>query len=138
MNATQRTKQAAAALVVGLLLAIAFAAPAQADRWKPQGMTAQQWQAEKARADATNRYYHLGKYSPQAQALQAEKRKFEAVDRYYHLGKYAIVAAPNPFDWADAGIGAGAMLGALLLTGGLATVAVRRRAVRKPSVPSTI
>jgi hypothetical protein len=138
MDATQRIKQAAATLVVGLLLAIGFAAPAQADNWKPQGMTAQQWQAEKARADATNRYYHLGKYSPQAQALQAEKRKFQAVDRYYHLGKYAVVAPSNPFDWADAAIGAGAMLGALLLTGGLATVAIRRRADHKPSFPSTI
>ena len=131
MDATHRIKKAAATLMVGFLLAIAFAASAQAGSGTTQGMTQQQWNAAKARAQAINRYYHLGRYSPQAQALQAEKRKYEAVDRYYHLGRYAVVSASSPFDWADVGIGVGAAVGTLLLAGGLTALAFRRRTITK-------
>jgi hypothetical protein len=159
---TQRIKAAAATLTVGFLLAIAFAATAQPGNGTRFGMTPQQWKADQVRGDAMNRYYHLGAYSQQAdelkaarvrgqamnryyhlgtyrlqaQAQLAEERRGQAANQYYHLGRYAVVSVPSRFDWADAGIGAGAMLGAILLAGGLA-VTIRRRPIGKTSFPST-
>ena len=135
MYSTQRIKAAAAALTVGFLLAAAFAATAPAGNGVPNGMTAQEWTAMQARDEALNRYYHLGRYSPSAVAQQAENRYWQATNQYYKLGRYAVVDVPSRFDWADAGIGAGGMLGAILVAGGL-TVAVRRRPAEKPSLPS--
>jgi hypothetical protein len=93
--------------------------------------------AEERRAQAMDRYYKLGAYSPAATAAKrAEERRAQAIDRYYKLGRYAVIRVSNGFVWADAGIGAGAMLGAIILAGGLA-VAVRRRTGGKASFPST-
>jgi hypothetical protein len=100
-------------------------------------MTVQQWKAMQARDTALDRYYHLGRYSPQAVAQQAQNRSWQAANQYYHLGRYAVVRVPSRFDWPDAGIGAGAMLGAILLGGGL-TTAIRRRTVGKTSLAGTI
>jgi hypothetical protein len=133
---TQRIKAAAATLTVGFLLAIAFATIAQAGNSVPNGMTAQEWNAIQARDRAMDRHYHIGAYSPRAVALRAEKRRSQALDQYYHLGRYAVIRVASGFGWADAGIGAGGMLGAILLAGGL-TVAVRRHAAAKTSLPST-
>ena len=58
------------------------------------------------------------------------------MNRYYHLGRYAVIEASSPFRWADAGIGAGAMLGTILLAGGLA-VALRCRTAGKTSLAGT-
>lgn len=126
MYSFHRIRAAAAALMVGILLATALAATARVGGGTPQGLTAQQWKAVRARAQAMDRYYHLGAYSPAAVAGQAEKRRGRATDRYYHLGSYAVIQASSPFQWSDAGIGAGAMLGTILVAGGLA-VAARRR-----------
>jgi hypothetical protein len=191
MNTTHKIKAATATLTVGFLLAIAFAATAQAATGISQRMTAQERQAVRARADATNRYYQLGVYSPGAAAVQkaeelrsqamnrfyrlgaysstgaavqqAEKlrgeamnrvyhlgaysstgaaaqraveRRSQAINRFYHTGSYAVVGTSSTFDWSDAGIGAGGMLGLVILAGGL-TVLVRRRTTDQPSSPST-
>src|SRR5215472_6186566 len=125
MYSSHKIKAAAATLVVGFLLAIAFTATAQAG-----GLTAQQSKAVRARAQATDRFYHLGAYG----TVAAEKRRGQAIDRYYHLGSYTVVASTSPFQWSDAGIGAGAMLGTILVLGGLAVV-LRRRGGDKPSLP---
>jgi hypothetical protein len=153
MYSFHKIRTAAGTLVVGFLLAIAFTATAQAG-----GLTAQQQKADKARAQAMDRFYHLGKFSPAALALAAEKRRSQAMDRYYglsgltaqqqkadkaravatdrfyHLGSYAVISSSSPFQWSDAGIGAGAMLGTILVAGGLA-VTLRRRGGGKPSIP---
>lgn len=129
MHSFQKIKAAGATLTVGFLLAIAFAATAQA-AGRPDGMTPQQFKAVQARAEATDRYYHTGAYSPVA---VGEKQRAIATDRYYHLGSYAVFTTSSPFQWSDAGIGAGAMLGTILVLGGLA-VTLRRRG--KPSVPT--
>src|SRR5690242_4673218 len=78
-------------------------------------------QAEKRRSEAMNRFYGLGAESRQAQ--QAEKRRSQAINQVYRLGQYAVIEGSSSFDWTDAGIGAGAMLGTLLVAGGLAIVA---------------
>lgn len=157
MYSFHKIKAAAATLTVGFLLAIAFAAGAQARSSTPKGLATQQM---RARADAMNRYYRLGRYSPaavvrraeearakatdqyyglvssnRAAALQAaEARRAQATDRFYHLGRYAVIESSSSFQWPDAGIGAGAMLGTILVAGGFA-IAVRRRGGDKPSVP---
>jgi hypothetical protein len=154
--ATHKIKAAGATLTVGFLLATAFTATALAGN----GLTPQQRQAVQARADATNRYYRLGAYSSSGtgvqQALQrrseamnrfyhlgafastapsvqqAELRRSEAINRFYRTGSFAVISTSDGFNWADAGIGAGAMFGLILLAGGLAVVA-RRRTVRETS-----
>jgi hypothetical protein len=132
-----KIKAAAAMLMVGFLLAIAFSATAQAGSGTRQGLTAQQWKAVQARAQAMDRYYHIGAYSPAAVALRAEKRRGQAADQYYDLGQYAVIETPSPFQWSDAGIGAGAMLGIILVASGLLAITVRRRTIRKTSLPTT-
>ena len=134
MYSLHHTKAAAATLMVGLLFTIAFTATAQAGSAGRGGLTAQQWKAVEARAQATDRYYHLGKYSPAAQQLKADKARAVATDQYYHLGRYAVIESSSAFQWSDAGIGAGAMLGTILVAGGLA-VTLRRRGGDRPSVP---
>jgi hypothetical protein len=135
MYSINKIKAAAATLTVGCLLAIAFTATAQAGNGGKDGLTAQQWKAVRVRAQAMNRYYHLGAFSPAALARSAEEAKALATDRYYHLGKYAVIESSGPFQWSDAGIGASAMLGMILLIGGL-TVSIRRRADRPRHVGS--
>jgi hypothetical protein len=132
MYSSNKIKATAATLMVGFLLAIAFASTAAAGSKTPFGMTPQEWKAEQIRGDAMNRYYHLGRYSEAAQVAHAEKIRGDQLNRYYHLGRYAVIEAPSSFRWSDAGIGAGAMLGAVLLAGGL-TVAIRRRSDGKTS-----
>jgi hypothetical protein len=160
MYSFHKIKTAAATLMVGFLLAIAFAATAQAGSGTTQGLTAQQLKAVQARAQAMDRYYHLGAFSPAALARQAEERRARAMDRYYHLdgsgltaqqlkgdraraeatdrfyhlGRYAVIQSSSSFQWSDAGIGAGAMLGTILVASGLA-VALRRRGGVKLSIP---
>jgi hypothetical protein len=136
MYSISKIKAAAATLMVGFLLAVAFVATAQAGNSGRDGLTAQQWKAVQARARAMDRYYQLGAFSPAALALKAEKAKAKATDQYYHLGRYAVIETSSPFQWNDAGIGAGAMLGTILVAGGLA-VALRHRTGAKPSLPTT-
>jgi len=109
MYSINRIKPAAATLTVGFLLAIAFTATAQAGTGGKGGLAVQQRKAVRARAQAT--------------------------DRYYRLGKYAVIESSGPFQWSDAGIGAGTMLGMTLVVGGL-TVVARRRADRPRRVAS--
>ena len=137
MDATHRIKKAAATLMVGFLLAVAFAATAQAGNGTRFGMTPQAWKAEQVRGNALNRYYRLGTYTPAAEARRADKIRGRELNRRYSLGQYAVVETSSTFQWNDAGIGAGAVLGTILVAGGLA-VMLRRRGGGKPSVPRSI
>ena len=134
MYSIHKIKAAAATLMVGFLLAVAFAATAQAGNGTRFGMTAQEWKAEQVRGDALNRTYHLGAYTPAAEARKADKIRGQELNRRYHLGQYAVIETSSTFQWNDAGIGAAAMLGTILVVGGLA-ITLRRRGGGKPSVP---
>ncbi len=68
MYSFHKIKAAAAMLMVGVLLATAFTATAQAGSGTRQGLTAEQSKAVRARAQAMDRYYHLGAHSPAAVA----------------------------------------------------------------------
>jgi hypothetical protein len=126
MYSINKIKTAAATLMVGFLLAIALTATAQAGNGTPFGMTPQQWKAQQVRGEALNRYYRLGAYGLATEARKAQAIRGRELNRYYHLGSYAVIRVPSRFAWVDAGIGAGAMLGAILLFGGLG-IAIRRR-----------
>jgi hypothetical protein len=148
VNTTHKIKAATATLTVGFLLAIATAATAQAANGTSQ--------AVRARADATNRFYQLGVYSPEALRSQAMNRAYhlgaysstgtatqkaverrsQAINRFYHTDSSTVVSTSSPFDWGTAGISAGGALGLIVLAGGL-TVLVRRRTTDQPSFPST-
>jgi hypothetical protein len=148
VNTTHKIKAATATLTVGFLLAIAIAATAQAANGTSQ--------AVRARADATNRFYQLGVYSPEAlrsqamnrayhlgaysstgtAAQKAVERRSQAINRFYHTDSSTVVSTSSPFDWGTAGISAGGALGLIVLAGGL-TVLVRRRTTDQPSFPST-
>jgi hypothetical protein len=92
---------------------------------------------EELRSQAMNRFYSLGAYSSTGPAVQrAVERRSQEINRFYGVGSYAVVSTSSPFDWSDAGIGAGGMLGLIVLAGGL-TVLVRRRITGQPSSPST-
>ena len=206
MYATHKIKATGVTLTIGFLLATAFAAPALAGSGSPKSLTPQQQQAVWARADATNRFYHLGAYSSTgtqairaraaamnrfyhvgpytstarqaviARALamdrfynvgassvvseqqavraradatnrvyhlgayasaspvvkQADLRRSQATNRFYHAGSYAVTSTSNGSVWTDVGIGAGILVGLILVAGGLA-VATRRRTVNEPT-----
>lgn len=132
MYSVHKIKATTATLTAGILLAIAFTATAEAGS-TAQGLTAQQSKAVKARAQAMDRYYHLGAYSRASVALAAENRRARAEDRFYRLGSYTVIESSSPFQWSDAGVGAGAMLGFTLVAGGLA-LTLRRRGAGRPSV----
>jgi hypothetical protein len=134
MYSIPKIKAAAATLMVGFLLASAFVATAEAGNSRPHGLTVKQFMAVQARAKAMDRYYQIGAYSPAALVQKAEKAKAQAEDQYYGLGTSYVVESTSPFQWSDAGIGAGAMLGAILVAGGLAIV-LRRRG--RSAVPRT-
>lgn len=59
MYSFHKIKAAATTLIVGLLLASAFTATAQAGNGGRKGLTAQQWKAVRARAQATDRFYGM-------------------------------------------------------------------------------
>jgi hypothetical protein len=77
VDTTQRIKAATATLMVGFLLAIAFAATAQAKPGPAQGVT--------ARADAINQHYQLGLYSV-APAKVADQLRDQAMNSFYGIG----------------------------------------------------
>jgi hypothetical protein len=116
---------------------------------QPQGVSAQQYQADLARGEALNKRYHLGEYSPGAlagpkpggmttQQWQAELARADALNRRYGLGSYVetddasaagtfvaprvVSVTSDGFDWGAAGIGAGAAFGLALLASGTAVV----------------
>lgn len=153
MDTTQRIKAATATLMVGFLLAIAFAATAQAKPVPAPGVA--------ARAEAINQHYQLGLYGPVASAKldqlrdqainnfygigtssaaavqKADEARAQAMNRFYNVGNSAVGGTSSWLDWGNAGIGVGGMLGLILLAAGL-TVVVRHRTAGQPSSPSTI
>jgi hypothetical protein len=126
--------------VAALLTAVAafafVAGSVQAADSRPVGMTKAQYRAQMLRSEAMDVRYGLG--GPQ-------KLRSEAMDVRYGLGvarivpstPAAVTVTENGFVWGDFAIGAAAMLGVILVAGGLAVV-IRRRASEQTSFPGTI
>jgi hypothetical protein len=109
-----------AAAAMGLGSAIAASPPA--------GMSEQEYRAEQIRSQALNDLYGAPEVTSAYKAMvRADRIRGEAMNR---LARSGVFNAPVPvvtdtvagdgFDWADFGIGLGAMLGLALLAGGLA------------------
>ena len=133
--------------VAALLTAVAalafFAGSVQAANSRPAGMTKAEYRALMIRGGALNKLYGnaVTRLSPQQfkelyeaganrmapQEFAALVARSEALNRRYGLGRTGqptkVVEQPtgsgNGFDWGDFGIGAAAMLGLVLLSGGL-------------------
>jgi hypothetical protein len=126
------------AVVLGTLGAfVALAASAQASSFRPAAMSKAEYRALMIRSDALNERYGnaLTRLSPQQfkalweaggdrlapQELVALVAHSEALNRRYGVdsNEKPVGSPAATFDWGDFGIGAAAMLGLLLLTGGL-------------------
>ena len=129
--------------VLGTIGAIAvLAASVRAATSKPAGMSQPEYRALTIRSEALNKLYGnaVTRLSPQQfkklyqaggnrmapQELVALVTRSEALNRRYGLDRTSqpkVVEQPtgsgNGFDWGDFGIGAAAMLGLVLLSGGL-------------------
>lgn len=136
----QRARTLLAMLALGFTVAAVSASVVQAGPSVPAGFSAQQWKASQVRSEALNRQYHLGAYSrskvDDRAALRALMLRSDALNQKYHLGRYAVPAARtgSRFDWGDAGIGAAAAFGLVLVALGLTAIITRRSRGPRPSV----
>jgi hypothetical protein len=132
------------AIIVATAALTSLTGVAQAASTKPSQMTKSEYRALTLRSEALNQQYRLGEWKgvpagmtpPEYRALVL---RGEAMNKQYGLGRWSgttAVRAPlgsSPgFAWEAFGIGAVAMLGALLLTGGV--IAARRYTRDAPRV----
>jgi hypothetical protein len=142
MNISQTTLRIGAVLsTIGTL--VALAASAQAATPKPVGMTQPEYRALMIRSEALNKLYGnaVTRLSPRQfeglyqaganlmapQEFAALVARSAALDRRHGLDRTSqptkvvepATGSANGFDWRDFGIGAAAMLGLVLLSGGL-------------------
>jgi hypothetical protein len=142
VNISQTTLRIGAVLgTIGAI--VVLAASAQAATSKPAGMSQPEYRELMIRSEALNKLYGnaVTRLSPQQfkefyqaganrmapQEFAALVARSEALDRRYGLDRTSqptnVVEQPtgsgNGFDWGDFGIGAAAMLGLVLLGGGL-------------------
>ena len=142
MNISQTTLRIGA--VLGTIGAIVLpTASAQAATSRPAGMSQAAYRALVIRSEALNtlygnagtrlspkqfkELYEAGGNRMTPQALVALVTRSEALNHWYGLGRTGhptqVLEQPgdprNAFDWGDFGIGAAAMAGFLLLSGGL-------------------
>jgi hypothetical protein len=142
VNISQTTVRIGAVLgTIGAI--VVLAASAQAATSKPAGMNQPEYRALMIRSEALNKLYGnavprlsplvfkelyqagANRMSPQESAALVARS--EALNRRYGLNRTSqptkVVEQPtgsgNGFDWGDFGIGAAAMLGLVLLSGGL-------------------
>jgi hypothetical protein len=118
-----------AALLSTTVALLVLAAPAQAASAKPASMSKAEYRALMLRSQALNEKYGVGEVSttpvPMTKAeYRALMLRSRALNKKYGLGEFRHKVAPptvvaDGFVWADFGLGAAAMLGAVLLVGGL-------------------
>jgi hypothetical protein len=90
----------------------------------PEGMTPAQYRAELIRGDGLNKLYGLGEYAGTVTSTPAQPS----------VSRQAQSVASGGFDWGDAGIGAGAGIGFVLLAAG---IGVATRQTRRPRLTTT-
>ena len=124
------TTQKIATLLAALAVMGAAGGIAQAATSKPAGMSQAEYRALTIRSNALNEKYRLGEWKNVPQGMTpAEYRALmirgEALNKQYGLGKWstsssvATAAVSHGFAWGAFGIGAVAMLGLVLLAGGV-------------------
>jgi hypothetical protein len=114
----------AAGLITVLVAFVLLASVAQAG-FRPVGMSKAEYRALLIRSDALNGKYQLGKHSSVPAGMTAAEYRAlrlhsEGLNRLYGAGTPARpVVVATGFEWSAFGIGAGAMAGLVLLTGGI-------------------
>ena len=135
------TTQKIATLLAVLVVLAAAGGIAQAATSKPSGMSQAEYRALMARSAGLNERYRLGAWKGVPEGLSpAEYRaltlRSEALNKQYGLGKWSAAAQTHVptrgFSWGAFGIGAVAMLGLVLLAGGV--VAGSRHSRETPRV----
>jgi len=132
------TSQKIATVLAALVVLAAAAGIAQAATSKPSGMSQAEYRALMARSAGLNERYRLGAWKGVPEGLSpAEYRaltlRSEALNKQYGLGKWSAAAvSTHGFAWGAFGIGAVAMLGLVLLAGGV--VAGSRHSRESPRV----
>jgi hypothetical protein len=145
-------------VIATLAVFVAFASSAQAASARPAAMSKAEYRALMLRSEALNERYGnaVTRLSPlefaalwqagadrlEPQELVAAVTRGEALNEAYRRWKaetaQRTVASVSPsstgFGWSEAGIGAAAMLGLVLLTGGLIVAARHSRRVPSPRV----
>jgi hypothetical protein len=93
----------------------------------PAGMSAQEYEALVIRSQALNDLYGEPEVTSQYKAMvRADRIRGEAMNRLARSGFFTAPPVPSDtvagagFDWSDFALGVGAMLGFVLLAGGLA------------------
>jgi hypothetical protein len=131
---TTTSQKIAAALAALVLAAAGGIAPAATS--KPSGMSQAEYRALMARSAGLNERYRLGAWQRVPEGLSpAEYRaltlRSEALNKQYGLGKWSAAAqtqvSTHGFAWGAFGIGAVAMLGVVLLAGGVVVGSRRGR-----------
>jgi hypothetical protein len=121
------TTRKVATLLTALAVLAAVTGIAQAATLKPAGMSKAEYRALIIRGDAMNEKYRLGRWQNVPQGMTpAEYRALtirgEALNKQYGLGKWSTSSSTgvsHGFSWGAFGIGAVAMLGLVLLAGGV-------------------
>ena len=120
------TARRIAAVVVAIAAVTALTGVAQAGTSRPAGMTKSEYQALVLRSEALNQRYGLGKWAGVPPEFRALTIRSEALNKRYGLGgSSASAAARTPagsshgFALGAFGIGAAAMLGLVLVAGGM-------------------
>ncbi len=142
-----RTTYRIGAIAGTIGVALALAAPLQASSSKPAEMNKAEYRALMARSEALNNRYHLGAYSRLPQNMTAAEHRAlmlrsEALNKKYHLGSWAVspasttVSTGGGFAWSAFGIGAVAMLGAVLLASGAIIGSRQGRRAPRPRISS--
>lgn len=135
------TTQKIATLLAALAVMAAAVGIAQAATSKPAGMSQAEYRALTIRGNALNEKYRLGEWKNVPQGMTpAEYRALmirgEALNKQYGLGKWSAAAqthvSTHGFAWGAFGIGAVAMLGLVLVAGGV--VAGSRHSRQSPRV----
>ena len=136
---TKQTHRIAAVLAAIVALA---AATGVAQAARPAGMSKAEYQALVLRGEGLNEKYRLGAWKgvPQGmtpQEYRALMLRSEALNKQYGLGKWSNASSistvsTHGFAWGAFGIGAVAMLGLVLVAGGV--VAGSRHSRQSPRV----
>lgn len=124
------TTRKVATLLTALAVVTAVTGIAQAATSKPAGMSKAEYRALMIRGDAMNEHYRIGRWQNVPQGMTPDEFRAltirgEALNKQYHLGKWSTSSSTSAkgvshgFSWGAFGIGAVAMLGLVLLAGGV-------------------
>jgi hypothetical protein len=124
------TTQKIATILAALAVLAAVTGIAQAAPSKPAGMSKAEYRALMIRSNALNEKYRLGEWKNVPQGMTPDEYRAltirsEALNKQYGLGKWSTssstptASVSDGFAWRAFGIGAVAMLGLVLLAGGV-------------------